>query len=117
MKARRECCPVNRSASYAFAAVVRTQCQRMGATRDAQVIPIEFVRPFLIANPISFRIPEGAGFQSDHPKSSSSKTLRQHSARGADSDYAIVDWFMIRKSPHRAWESLYRSKPMSGRLC
>ena len=68
MKPRSECCPVNRSASYALAAVVRTQCQRMGSAGDAQVIPIEFVRHLSHRSPSLFPYPRRGRLPSAPPE-------------------------------------------------
>src|SRR5215469_9300463 len=51
MKPRSKGGPMDRASTNPFAAVVRTERQRMGSAGNAQIVPIEFAGSFLVANP------------------------------------------------------------------
>ena len=80
MKARRESSPVNRASAHAFAAVIRAERERMRSAGDTQIVPIELVRAFFVADPVLLRIPERTCFQRDHTKPRPRQTLHQHPA-------------------------------------
>ena len=76
MEPRSKSRPVHRAAA-ASTAVVRAQRKRIGAAGDARLFPVKLVGAGLIADPVSFRIPERAGLKSDHIKSCACEPLQQ----------------------------------------
>ena len=105
MKARCKSSPVNRASAHAFAAVVRTERERMRSAGNAQIVPIEFVRAFFVADPVLLRIPEGTGLQCDDTKPRPRQTLHQHSAGASHADDAIVNRFTFGESTASAMEA------------
>src|ERR1700758_4247045 len=110
MKSWREGRPVHRSASDAFAAVIRSKGERMCAAGDAQVVPIKLVRAFLVANPVFFGVPERPRLESDYSESGAREPLKKHAACGADSDDAVIHGFTFGEFPHGCGDCLHRAK-------
>ena len=74
---------------------------------NTQIVPIEFVRAFFVANPVLLRIPEGTCFQSDDMEPGPRQTLHQHTACASHTDDAVVHSFTFFESTHRRWKRLH----------
>ncbi len=101
---------MNRTSAYALAAIVRTQRQRIGAAGDARILPIEFVRPCFVADPIALGIPEGTGFETEDVKTGTRQPLQKNAARRSDANNNVVDLVSLVEFPHRRVQVLQRAQ-------
>ncbi len=112
MKTRGESCPVDGASADSLTAVVRAQGEWICAAGDTQIVPVEFVRSLLVADPVFLRIPERTGLQGDNAKSRARQSLRKYSAGGANADDAVIDRFAVGKPSHRRRKRLHGPKTM-----
>src|SRR5579875_2027790 len=75
MKARGKSGPMHGSATDAFAAIVFSEGERILSSRDAAVVPVEFVRAFFVADPVAFRVPEWTCFETYDGETGLGETL------------------------------------------
>ena len=101
---------MNRASTHAFAAIIRTQRQRIGAAGNARIFPIKFVRTRFVAHPVALSIPEGSGFEADDIKAGTRQPLQKNAARRSDADNNVVDLVFLIKLPHRRMHVLQRAQ-------
>ncbi len=101
---------MNGTSAHAFAAVVRTQRQRIGAASNTRIFPIKFVGTRFVAHPVALSIPEGSGFEADDIKAGTCQPLQKNATRRSDADNNVVDLVFLIKLSHRRMHVLQRAQ-------
>src|SRR5919199_6845404 len=101
MEARREGRPVHGAAANAPAAIVFAQCERVLPSNNAQIIPVQLVRAGLVTDPVTLRVPEGAGVEAHDAEAGLGQPLQHHTAARAEADDAEVHLPVVWVAAHR----------------
>src|ERR1700761_2913204 len=84
----------------------------MGSAGYAQIVPVELVRTFFIADPVLLRVPERTGFERNHAKACPGEALHQNAPGASHPNDAVVDGLILVESPRWPWERLHRTQAM-----
>jgi hypothetical protein len=82
---------MNRSSTNSLTAIVFAERQRIRATRNPQIGPVQFMGGFLIADPVTLGVPKRARFQPGDFESSLGQTLAQYGSRRTYADNTVIN--------------------------
>ena len=91
---------VHHGSAHAPAGVVRPQRHRIRAGDDPGFVPIEAVRPELVAHPVGVGIPERSGIEGGDPPPGPGQALEHRGPAGAAADDDGVELIPVIEPPH-----------------